>query len=103
MIYALTPFKALNSFRPLKEITNLLLPIAEASPVIQLFLKTPTETQLAQLFKHLLSLTTIARFNNFHSSCYKNFALIGYLINSQKPLFRLFYLAYKYLLLIYQC
>lgn len=58
MIYALTPFKALNSFRPLKEIANLLLPIAEASPVIQLFLKTPTETQLAQLFKHLLSLTT---------------------------------------------
>ncbi|HGJ5881978.1 mannose-6-phosphate isomerase [Arsenophonus sp.] len=58
LIYALTPFKALNSFRPLKEIANLLLPIAEASPVIQLFLKPTTETQLAQLFKHLFSLAT---------------------------------------------
>lgn len=58
LIYALTPFKALNSFRPLKEITNLLTPIAEASPIIQLFLKTPTENQLAQLFKHLLNLPT---------------------------------------------
>ncbi|QBY43384.1 mannose-6-phosphate isomerase [Arsenophonus nasoniae] len=57
LIYALTPFKALNSFRPLKEIANLLIPIAVASPIIQLFLKTPSETQLAQLFSHLLSLT----------------------------------------------
>lgn len=57
LIYALTPFKALNSFRPLKEIANLLIPIAEASPNIQLFLKSPTETQLAQLFEHLLNLT----------------------------------------------
>ncbi|MFS1538701.1 MAG: mannose-6-phosphate isomerase [Candidatus Phlomobacter fragariae] len=58
LIYALTPFKAINSFRPLNEIANLLIPIADASPNIQLFLKTPTETQLAKLFSHLLSLTT---------------------------------------------
>lgn len=57
LIYALTPFKALNLFRPLKEIANLLIPIAEILPIIQLFLKTPTETLLAQLFNHLLNLT----------------------------------------------
>ncbi|MFP3029159.1 MAG: mannose-6-phosphate isomerase [Arsenophonus sp.] len=58
LIYALTPFKALNSFRTLKEIVNLFLPIAEVSPIIQLFLKTPTEALLAQLFNYLLNLRT---------------------------------------------
>ncbi|MGP1954250.1 MAG: mannose-6-phosphate isomerase [Arsenophonus sp. NC-QC1-MAG3] len=57
LIYALTSFKALNSFRPLKEIANLLLLISEASPVIQLFLNTPTEALLPQLFNYLLTLS----------------------------------------------
>lgn len=61
LIYALTTFKALNSFRPLNEIVNLLIPISDASIIIQLFLKNPTETQLAQLFSHLLSLTIIEK------------------------------------------
>ncbi|HGJ5877445.1 MAG TPA: mannose-6-phosphate isomerase [Arsenophonus sp.] len=61
LIYALTPFKALNSFRPLKEIANLLQPIAHASPTIQLFIETPTEKHLAQLFSYLLSLSIIEK------------------------------------------
>lgn len=61
LIYALTRFKALNSFRPLDEIANLLRPISQASENIQLFLKTSTETQLAQLFEHLLRLTIIEK------------------------------------------
>ncbi|MFV9996915.1 MAG: mannose-6-phosphate isomerase [Arsenophonus endosymbiont of Dermacentor nuttalli] len=61
LIYALTPFKALNSFRPLKEIANLLQPIAHASLTIQLFIETPTEKHLAQLFSYLLSLSIIEK------------------------------------------
>lgn len=44
LVYALTPFKAINGFRPLSEIVSLLQPIAGAHPAIAHFLNTPDST-----------------------------------------------------------
>ncbi|WP_455819317.1 mannose-6-phosphate isomerase [Pseudomonas cerasi] len=56
LVYALTPFKAINGFRPLSEIVSLLQPIAGAHPAIAHFLNTPDSTSLAALFAGLLSM-----------------------------------------------
>ena len=57
LIYALTPFKAMNAFRPLAEIANLLDFVSAAHPEIQLFVQQPTEEKLAKLFAQILSLS----------------------------------------------
>ncbi|BAK11248.1 MULTISPECIES: mannose-6-phosphate isomerase [Pantoea] len=56
LVYALTPFKAINGFRELNEMVSLLEPVAEAHPQIAQFLRQPTLANLAQLFSTLLSL-----------------------------------------------
>ncbi|WP_369311101.1 mannose-6-phosphate isomerase [Providencia rettgeri] len=57
LIYALTPFKAMNAFRPLDEIAALLDFISAAHPDIQLFVQAPTEEKLSRLFAQILNLT----------------------------------------------
>ncbi|KQN53502.1 mannose-6-phosphate isomerase [Erwinia sp. Leaf53] len=56
LVYALTPFSAINGFRPLAEIAALLQPVADAHPAIVAFLAQPDAEQLAQLFAALLSM-----------------------------------------------
>ena len=56
LVFALTPFKAINGFRELHEIISLLQPIAGAHPAIAHFLQTPTMSGLADLFAALLSM-----------------------------------------------
>lgn len=56
LIYALTPFKAMNAFRPLGEIAALLDFVSAAHPDIQLFVQSPTEEKLARLFAQILNL-----------------------------------------------
>lgn len=56
LVYALTPFLAINGFRPFAEIIALLQPIAGAHPAIAHFLQQPDEASLATLFSSLLSL-----------------------------------------------
>ena len=57
LIYALTPFKAMNAFRPLQEIAQLLDFVSAAHPDIQLFVQAPSEEKLARLFAQILSLS----------------------------------------------
>ncbi|WP_323086442.1 mannose-6-phosphate isomerase, class I, partial [Providencia alcalifaciens] len=57
LIYALTPFKAMNAFRPIDEIVELFSFIAAAHPEIQLFVQTPSEERLKKLFAQILNLT----------------------------------------------
>lgn len=57
LIYALTPFKAMNAFRPLSEIAQLLDFVSAAHPDIQLFVQNPTEEKLSRLFAQILNLT----------------------------------------------
>ncbi|MFS2223146.1 mannose-6-phosphate isomerase [Pantoea sp. B65] len=56
LVYALTPFLAINGFRECREIVSLLQPLAAAHPAIAVFLQHPDEPHLAQLFASLLSL-----------------------------------------------
>ncbi|URQ62454.1 mannose-6-phosphate isomerase [Pantoea alhagi] len=56
LVYALTPFLAINGFRPFAEIISLLQPVAGAHPAIAHFLQQPDEASLATLFSSLLSL-----------------------------------------------
>ncbi|MDU5827421.1 MAG: mannose-6-phosphate isomerase [Mixta calida] len=56
LVYALTPFQAINGFRELREIVSLLQPVAGAHPAIAHFLQQPDEKHLASLFSTLLSL-----------------------------------------------
>ncbi|MEZ3500294.1 mannose-6-phosphate isomerase [Pantoea sp. KPR_PJ] len=56
LVYALTPFQAMNGFRELTDIVSLLQPIAGAHPHIAHFLQQPDSTRLATLFTRLLSL-----------------------------------------------
>lgn len=56
LIYALTPFKAMNAFRPLSEIARLLDFVSAAHPDIQLFVQSPSEEKLARLFAQILNL-----------------------------------------------
>ncbi len=57
LIFALTPFKAMNAFRPLNEIAQLLDFVSAAHPDIQLFVQDPTEEKLSRLFAQILNLT----------------------------------------------
>ncbi|KGT91619.1 mannose-6-phosphate isomerase [Erwinia typographi] len=56
LVYALTPFKAINGFRELHEIISLLQPVAGAHPAIAHFLQSPTMGGLSELFTALLSM-----------------------------------------------
>lgn len=56
LLYALTPFQAMNGFRTLTEMVSLLEPVAGAHPQIAHFLQHPDLKTLAVLFPALLSL-----------------------------------------------
>ena len=56
LVYALTPFQAMNGFRELSDIVSLLQPVAGAHPQIAHFLQRPDNDNLAKLFASLLSL-----------------------------------------------
>lgn len=56
LVFALTPFLAMNAFREFNEIVDLLQPVAEAHPAIGLFLQTPDAAHLSQLFASLLNM-----------------------------------------------
>ncbi len=56
LVYALTPFQAMNGFREMHELVSLLEPVAGAHPQIAHFLENATEDNLAKLFTTLLSL-----------------------------------------------
>jgi mannose-6-phosphate isomerase len=61
LVYALTPFQAMNGFRELHEIVSLLEPVAGAHPQIAHFLENANEANLAKLFATLLSLKDDAK------------------------------------------
>ncbi|MCM2445972.1 mannose-6-phosphate isomerase [Rahnella sp. CG8] len=56
LVYALTPFQAMNGFRELRESVSLLQPVAGAHPLIASFLTYPDVDHLRTLFAGLLSL-----------------------------------------------
>ncbi|KAB8313565.1 mannose-6-phosphate isomerase [Erwinia endophytica] len=56
LVFALTPFRAMNGFRELHEIVSLLQPVAAAHPAIAHFLHSPAISGLAQLFPSLLAM-----------------------------------------------
>ncbi|WP_437887572.1 mannose-6-phosphate isomerase [Phytobacter sp. V91] len=56
LVFALTPFLAMNAFRPFTEIASLLQPVASAHTAIDHFLKAPAADTLSQLFAGLLSM-----------------------------------------------
>ncbi|MBS9427274.1 mannose-6-phosphate isomerase [Photorhabdus akhurstii] len=56
LVYALTPFRAMNGFRPLNEIAQLLEFVIAAHPKIPYFIQTPNEQNLACLFSQLLNM-----------------------------------------------
>lgn len=55
LVYALTPFKAINGFRELHETVSLLQPVAGAHPAIAHFLQSADMAGLKTLFTALLS------------------------------------------------
>ncbi|ERK10216.1 Mannose-6-phosphate isomerase [Pantoea sp. AS-PWVM4] len=61
LVYALTPFQAMNGFRELHEIVSLFEPVAGAHPQIAHFLEHADEANLVTLFTTLLSLTDEAK------------------------------------------
>ncbi|WJV64551.1 mannose-6-phosphate isomerase [Pectobacteriaceae bacterium CE70] len=56
LVFALTPFLAINGFRDLSEIATLLQPVANAHPAITTFLGQPDGKNLSILFANLLSM-----------------------------------------------
>ncbi|POP47169.1 mannose-6-phosphate isomerase [Superficieibacter electus] len=56
LVFALTPFLAMNAFREFSEIVSLLQPVAGAHTAIAHFLQQPDEERLKQLFASLLAL-----------------------------------------------
>jgi mannose-6-phosphate isomerase len=56
LVFALTPFQAMNGFRELSSMVSLLQPVAGAHPSIAAFLQHPDPSHLAQLFGDLLSM-----------------------------------------------
>lgn len=56
LVFALTPFQALNGFRELGDIANLLQPLSAAHPAIAAFLQCPDTEHLANLFAQLLGM-----------------------------------------------
>ena len=56
LVFALTPFLAMNAFREFSEIVSLLQPVAGAHTAIAHFLEQPNAARLSQLFAALLSM-----------------------------------------------
>ena len=56
LVFALTPFLAMNAFREFSEIVSLLQPVAGAHTAIAHFLEQPNAERLSQLFAALLSM-----------------------------------------------
>lgn len=56
LVYALTPFQAMNGFREFHEIVSLMEPVTDVHPQIAQFLKKANAASLAELFSALLSL-----------------------------------------------
>ncbi|MVT05023.1 mannose-6-phosphate isomerase [Enterobacter sp. 10-1] len=56
LVFALTPFLAMNAFREFAEIVTLLQPVADAHPAIGDFLSSPNAERLSQLFASLLNM-----------------------------------------------
>ena len=56
LVFALTPFLAMNAFREFSEIISLLQPVAGAHNAIAHFLENPTADALSQLFASLLNM-----------------------------------------------
>lgn len=56
LIFALTPFRAMNAFRELPEIADLLMPVAEIHSSISQFIASPNTSNLKYVFADLLNL-----------------------------------------------
>lgn len=56
LVFALTPFLAMNGFREFAEIARMLSPVADAHPAIARFIHHPDTTQLRTLFSGLLAM-----------------------------------------------
>ena len=56
LVFALTPFLAMNAFREFSEIISLLQPVAGANNAIAHFLENPNADALSQLFASLLNM-----------------------------------------------
>lgn len=56
LVFALTPFLAMNAFREFSEIVSLLQPVSGAHPAIAHFLQAPNAERLSQLFAGLLNM-----------------------------------------------
>lgn len=56
LVFALTPFLAMNAFREFSEIAALLQPVSGAHPAIAHFLQAPDAERLSQLFAGLLNM-----------------------------------------------
>lgn len=56
LVFALTPFLAMNAFREFSQIVSLLQPVAGAHQAIAHFLENPNAERLSQLFASLLSM-----------------------------------------------
>ncbi|HFZ8993580.1 TPA: mannose-6-phosphate isomerase [Citrobacter freundii] len=56
LVFALTPFMAMNAFREFSEIVSLLQPVAGAHTAIAHFLQQPDADSLSQLFTSLLNM-----------------------------------------------
>lgn len=56
LVFALTPFLAMNAFREFSEIVSLLQPVSGAHPAIAHFLQAPNAESLSQLFASLLNM-----------------------------------------------
>ncbi len=57
LVFAITPFLAMNGFREFSDIVTLLKPVIAAHPAIPAFLQLPDPAHLATLFTALLTLT----------------------------------------------
>lgn len=56
LVFALTPFLAMNAFREFSDIAALMQPVADAHPAIGQFLQTPDAGTLSALFAGLLNM-----------------------------------------------
>lgn len=56
LVFALTPFLAMNAFREFNDIAALMQPVADAHPAIGQFLQTPDAGTLSALFAGLLNM-----------------------------------------------
>lgn len=56
LVFALTPFLAMNAFREFSDIVSLLQPVSGAHPAIAHFLQQPDAERLSQLFANLLKM-----------------------------------------------